>query len=76
MIVCPHTPDNPPLVKLPGVPGLLLDTVLQRAADTRPQDEVPVTQIFPPTYVGPKLTVIELVPEPDAILAPAGKVHA
>ena len=49
--------------------------VLQRGADTTPQIEVAVTQMFPTVNAPPTFTVTELVPAPEVIDTPVGVVQ-
>ena len=62
-------------VTVPGVPGMLLPTVMQRAALV-PQLLLAVTHTDGlPVYGVGKFTVMALLPVPVAMVAPAGTVQ-
>jgi hypothetical protein len=67
-----HTVDRPEMV--PGAAGgpLTTETARQLAALV-PQVFVAVTQTLP--AVVPQFTIIDVVPCPETIVAPAGTVH-
>ena len=73
--VAPAQTDAGPVI-IPAAAGNGL-TVTAKAGEAAPfpQPLVPETVMFPDTAPVPKLTVIFLVPEPDAMTAPAGSVQ-
>ena len=69
-----HTEDGPLMVPAAEGSGL---TVTANAGERVPFPQllVPATVIFPDADPGPKLTVIFLVPAPEAMVAPVGRAH-
>ena len=60
-------------VMLPGVDGIEVTAIACELASLVPHPLTPTTLILPEPV--PKVTVMEVLPEPDAMLAPPGTVQ-